>query len=126
SPEPEIGYFPVTLTAAGRADDLFRDMPPEFPVFQWHYDMFQVPPGAELLARSGRCPHQAFRLGRAAYGLQFHFEVTPEMVEAWLNEYNPQEVSPAAILSQAGAYADEMQGYAHTLCRNFLSLCRQQ
>jgi GMP synthase-like glutamine amidotransferase len=45
------------------------------PVLHWHEDTFTVPGDAVLLARSTSYPHQAFRLGRRAYGLQFHIEV---------------------------------------------------
>ena len=45
-----------------------------------------APAGALQLARSEQCENQAFRFGRAAYGLQFHLEVTPEIVSSWLGE----------------------------------------
>jgi GMP synthase (glutamine-hydrolysing) len=53
-------------------------------VFQWHGDTFDLPVGAVQLARSGLCENQAFRFGDAAYGLQFHMEVTVEITESWL------------------------------------------
>ena len=82
APQPEIGIMPVRLTPAGQADQLLAGLPPELPVFQWHGDTFALPPGAIHLAASPVCPHQAFRHGQA-YGLQFHLEVTNEMVEEW-------------------------------------------
>jgi GMP synthase-like glutamine amidotransferase len=54
------------------------------PWFQWHFDRFEVPEGAELLATSPACP-QAFRLGRAI-GVQFHPEVTPYIVADWIDK----------------------------------------
>ena len=82
APVPEVGVMPVTLTPAGRADPLLTGLPPELPVFQWHGDTFAIPGGAVHLASAPACPHQAFRHGRA-YGLQFHVEVTPDMVDEW-------------------------------------------
>jgi GMP synthase-like glutamine amidotransferase len=82
APAPEVGLMPVQLTAAGAADPLFRGLPAELAVFQWHGDTFAVPEGAVLLATAPTCAHQAFRRGRA-YGLQFHVEVTPDMVDDW-------------------------------------------
>jgi hypothetical protein len=83
SPHEEKGWFDVKLTAAGAHDSLFRGLPDTFPVFQWHEDTFAVPEGAALLAFAETCRNQAFRVGNAAYGLQFHLEITPEMVESW-------------------------------------------
>jgi hypothetical protein len=53
-------------------------------VLQWHFDTITaLPPGAVHLASSPVCENQAFRLGRLAWGLQFHIETTPEIVRAW-------------------------------------------
>jgi GMP synthase-like glutamine amidotransferase len=82
APEPEVGLLPVALTPAGRQDPLLAGLPSELLVFQWHADTFALPARAVHLAASRVCPHQAFRHGRA-YGLQFHLEVTGDMVEEW-------------------------------------------
>ena len=82
SPVEEIGWRKLELTGAGLADPLFKGLPRELTVFQWHGDMFEIPAGAELLAGGAACPHQAFGLGKAC-GLQFHVEVTRPIVRAW-------------------------------------------
>jgi len=87
SPKKEIGFFPITLNAHGQNDPLFQGIAEEIEVFQWHEDMSQIPPEGVLLAGSSHCPHQAFRVGHRAYGLQFHIEVTPKTIEEWTNEY---------------------------------------
>jgi GMP synthase-like glutamine amidotransferase len=76
----EIGLFPVSLTAEGASDRLFSLFADPQQVFQWHGDTFDLPDGAVLLARSERFAHQAFRLGRRVYALQFHLECTLEIV----------------------------------------------
>ena len=53
------------------------------PTLQWHSDTFELPEGATLLATSPAYPHQAFRVGERAYGVQFHLEVTDEMADEW-------------------------------------------
>lgn len=83
SPVPEIGWFDVQLTAAGQSDPVFAAAGDTPTVFHWHQDMFEVAPGAELLATSPGCPNQAFRCGRNIYGFQFHPEMTPAMIEDW-------------------------------------------
>jgi GMP synthase (glutamine-hydrolysing) len=83
NPVKEIGWYDVELTAAAAQDSLFAGLPARQVVFQWHGETFDLPAGAELLASSPDCAHQAFRFGRAAYGLQFHAEVTKEMIADW-------------------------------------------
>jgi GMP synthase (glutamine-hydrolysing) len=77
----QIGYYPVTPTPAGAA--LFPD--PPLQVYHWHEEGFDVPPSAALLATAADFPNQAFSYGRAAFGLQFHPEVTPAVLRRWLD-----------------------------------------
>jgi GMP synthase-like glutamine amidotransferase len=79
----EIGNFQATLTEEGVKDRLFNAIPKRFPVFQWHHDSFDIPAGGVLLAASDACPHQAFRVGDSAWGVQFHPEVTEEIIRCW-------------------------------------------
>jgi GMP synthase-like glutamine amidotransferase len=81
--QPEVGVLPVTLTDEGQADPVFAGLPAEFLTLQWHGDTFDVPDGGVLLASSPAFPNQAFRVGRAAYGVQFHVEVTERMAREW-------------------------------------------
>ena len=55
-------------------------------VIHWHEDIFVLPPGALRLATSADTPNQAFRIGKRAYGLQYHIEVTPEMLDIWFGD----------------------------------------
>jgi GMP synthase (glutamine-hydrolysing) len=82
----EIGWYPVSWTPAAASDPLFAGLSEPETVFHWHGETFDLPKGAELLASSEACAHQAFRLHTNVYGLQFHLEVTPEMIEDWLGE----------------------------------------
>jgi GMP synthase (glutamine-hydrolysing) len=80
---PEVGVLPVTLTDEGAADAVLSGLPRELPTLQWHGDTFDLPDGAVRLAGSPAYPNQAFRWGRAAYGVQFHLEVTGGMAREW-------------------------------------------
>jgi GMP synthase (glutamine-hydrolysing) len=86
----EIGWYDISLTRIGSSDPLFSDLPKLFPVFQWHEDTFEIPKAAKLLATSTPVPHQAFRYGENAYGLQFHLEVTLEMIKDWMETYEEE------------------------------------
>ena len=78
----EIGWYSVQFTPAAAADRVFGGLSEET-IFHWHGETFDLPPGAELLASSDLCRNQAFRAGEHVYGLQFHLEVTPEMIADW-------------------------------------------
>jgi GMP synthase (glutamine-hydrolysing) len=79
----EVGLLEVELTDEGRADPLFAGLDDRLVSLQWHADTFELPPGAVRLARSPAAENQAFRSGEAAYGVQFHLEVTAEMAREW-------------------------------------------
>ena len=84
APVKEIGWYDVSLTDEGTKDPLFSSLPKKFSVFQWHEDTFEIPKSAELIVTSPSVPHQAFRYGERVYGLQFHLEVTEEMIREWV------------------------------------------
>ncbi|MDT4913790.1 MAG: hypothetical protein QOC66_2918 [Pseudonocardiales bacterium] len=84
---PEIGAQLIAKRTAAGTDPLFGPLPITPDVLQWHFDAVTVlPPGAVNLASSPLCEHQAFRLGRLAWGVQFHLETTPDIVAAWAAE----------------------------------------
>ncbi len=87
----EIGYFPVQPTAAGQA--VFES---PLHVYHWHHEGFDLPAGAELLATGERFPHQAYRYGTHAFGVQFHPEVNQQILDAWLVEGAKELATPGA------------------------------
>ena len=110
-PVPEVGVLPVTLTAEGRSDPVFRGLPAEFPTLQWHGDTFDLPAGATLLASSPAYPNQAFRFGDRAYGVQFHVEVSEPMAAEWAGvpaygEYADRVLGPGGIDRLMGEFRD--------------------
>lgn len=81
--EKEIGWHPIQLTSSAAKDPLFRAAPQNLHVLHWHGETFDLPKGAVHLARSLRCENQAFRWEENTYGLQFHLEATPAMLQDW-------------------------------------------
>jgi GMP synthase-like glutamine amidotransferase len=79
----EFGWCRVALSDAASGDPLLGGLPAEFPIFQWHDDTFTLPVGAVRLAWNAVAANQAFRIGRASYGIQFHFEADTKLVRAW-------------------------------------------
>jgi GMP synthase-like glutamine amidotransferase len=83
-PRPEYGMQPVSLTAAAGDDPVFAGLPGHLDVFHWHGESFELPVGAVRLAHGHDYPNQAFRVGRLGYGVQFHLEVSPQLLASWL------------------------------------------
>lgn len=81
-PEKEVGWAPITLTAAGHGSPLAAIDGHD--VLHWHGDTFDLPDGAVRLASTGTTLNQAFAIGDRVLGLQFHIEVLPERFETWL------------------------------------------
>jgi len=125
SPEKEVGGYEVRLTEEGRADPLFRGFPGEFPVFHWHSDMFQVPPGGRLLAEGDPCPVQAFSHGNVR-GVIFHLEIGRREAARWADAY-PGELEAVGktrekVLEECRARESDMRWLANRLMENFLGL----
>jgi GMP synthase (glutamine-hydrolysing) len=99
---PELGVLEVSREPAAADDPVFGALPGRARVLQWHWEeMDQLPPGALLLATSPAYRHQAFRLGDAAWGVQGHPEVTPDIAAQWAREDSP-------LLQKAGRGPDEL------------------
>lgn len=81
----EVGWYRVDLSNGAEDDPVLGGLPASFDAFQWHHYAFDVPDGAEELARTEVCA-QAFRLGDRVWGVQFHPEVTLEQVLSWADE----------------------------------------
>ncbi|NGN66323.1 type 1 glutamine amidotransferase [Streptomyces sp. A7024] len=109
--EPEIGSTALVLRGEAADDPLLRGLPERVTAIERHKDQVTVlPSGAAWLAESERCPHQAFRCGEVAWGVQFHPEVSAGRVRAaWdaerLRELgcDPDEVVRAAERDEAAA-----------------------
>jgi len=79
----QFGWHGVSLKEEAAADPVFGKLPGSFPSFLWHDDHFSLPPQGVRLAADPDMENQAFRVGRAVYGTQFHFEADRRVVEGW-------------------------------------------
>lgn len=89
----EFGWREVRTTDEGRGDAVLSAIGGAAPLFHWHVDTFTLPPSATRLAESDMTAIQAFRIGRAVYGIQFHFEAGTELVESWTRDF-AHEIEP--------------------------------
>jgi len=125
-PVREVGWGEVGLTDAASEDALFAGLPGTLPVFQLHGDTFVLPEHAVRLAGNQAYPNQAFRLGKRVYGLQFHVEVTMDLVRNWTAIYSDYiagaGVSTEAIMEELGARDEELKPVALQMISRFLEL----
>jgi GMP synthase-like glutamine amidotransferase len=97
---PEVGASLVSKKDAAWTDPLFADLPLMPDVMHFHGDVItRLPDNAVLLASAPTYPHQAFRLGSSAYGIQFHIETTVEVVQSWA-----RDVPTMAATARPGAF----------------------
>lgn len=91
----------------------------------WHFDMSELPAGAQLLASTDACPVQAYRLGVAQYGLQFHAEVTPPLLQLWIDRFE-LEFGVGPSMDRVRGEMDELLGpamrYGRQLFARWLTL----
>jgi GMP synthase-like glutamine amidotransferase len=123
----EAGARLVAKRDAAWDDPLFRDVPFTPTVLQWHEDaIVSLPPGAVLLAGSSRYPHQAFRVGSRAYGLQFHIEPRAETLRQWARDHSRRVVEvgldPDALVERAVQELDEVEACWRPLVERFADL----
>ena len=112
---PEIGLHTVTFADDASRDPLFGELAAEtVPAIQWHYlEVDLLPQNATAFASSPACNNQAFRVGEAAWGVQFHPEATGDSAASWAEEDRRQVealgMDPASIVTEVRA-ADERLG----------------
>lgn len=121
-PGPEVGWVDVELTGDAADDPVFAALPVRFPAFQWHYYAFDVPDGARELGRSTACP-EAFRLGDTSWAVQFHPEVTSEIVARWTEE--SADPVPPGFLAETERRIGEWMRVGRSLCAGFLGVAER-
>jgi GMP synthase-like glutamine amidotransferase len=125
-PAPEVGFGEVRLLGVGR-EPVLAGLPERLPVLHWHGDTFDLPAGAVRLAESDVCANQAFRIGRRAYGLQFHIETDADLARTWAvqdSEFAAAVLGPdgpASIIAASDAASETMRKTGEILIDNILS-----
>lgn len=120
--DPEIGWAPLTLTAAGAVGPL-RHL--TSPVLHWHGEAFELPKDCPSLASTSRCPNQAFAVGNHTLALQFHIEVAEVQMERWLvghiHELDHVGVPVAKLREDSRKYAAKATAQGADLLTNWWS-----
>jgi GMP synthase (glutamine-hydrolysing) len=121
----EVGFADVRLLGLDR-ERVLAGLPATIPVLHWHGDTFDLPAGAVHLAETDDCANQAFRIGKQAFGLQFHIETDAEQVRRWTEEDAAFVVAalgpdgPARVATESDAAVERMHDTRDRFVRNIL------
>ena len=138
APHLEMGWGRVSADDAALAREWLGEDADGVEFFQWHSDAFDLPPGAQRILSSAWCANQAYVIPRDGYahvGMQFHIEMTPELVRLWAADPKaaeegyaerrrtgvPAVQSPEQMVSDVDARAARMYRVAAHLYDRWLS-----
>ncbi len=131
-PKEHIGFLRIEFTEAGQTDPLYSGLPGYQLAFQWHEDCFELPLGSVSLAHHEDSANQAFRYLDSSYGLQYHIELTQDMLDMWLHdpslkkefidEYGTERYEQ--VEREAVELYPTYASHAQTLVENFLRISR--
>ncbi len=120
---PDGNQHTVSVTAEGKADPLLAGLPDELNVFQLHGETVELTSSMKVLATGKFCRNQIIKVAANAYGIQSHFEVTPEMLDVWA-EQDPDliPIGRNKLVADLEAIKQSYTNIGQTLLRNFLRI----
>lgn len=122
----ETGTHEVELTEASASDPLFCSLPKTFRAQLTHkQSVLELPDNAVLLARNDFEPHESFRIGQWAWGVQFHPEFSADIMRGYLRVQTPElkneGITPETLLDNVSPTPE-----ATSLLTRFVELVRQR
>jgi GMP synthase (glutamine-hydrolysing) len=117
---PEIEWGEVNLTDEAAADPVLSALPQNFEGLLWHHYAHELPEGGIALAHSA-ASLQAFRLGDACWGVQFHPEVTEPQLERWIADESDPPPAPERLRTETRERIGQWNELGRRLCRAFLA-----
>lgn len=119
--EPDGEPFMVELTPDGKKDRLFAGMQERLRVFQLHGETVILTNGITLLATGRGCTNQIVRVGENAWGIQCHFEMTPDMFARWLDiDSDLITMNKTEQLDEFASFLNEYTATGRKILLNFL------
>lgn len=121
--DPEGKQFTIELTQLGTRDPFFYGCESSLDVFQLHGETVDLNENVQLLGTGKWCPNQAIRVGKRAYGIQSHVELTREMFDQWLDlDPDIKRGDHAQLHQQFEGLYNDYERTAHLLFNNFLDI----
>jgi len=130
SPVKEVGFrdpdgklYKTELTEMGKTDPLFNGMADSFNVFQLHGETVILTNEMDLLGTGRFCRNQIIKVGANAYGIQWHFELTPELFKEWIDKDSDlMKLDKTALHSDFDSLNFKLSQTGTKLFRNFLKI----
>ena len=124
---PELGVVNVERTAASDGDALLGGLPAVFAAASGHHDaVTELADDAVELARTQMYPHQAFRLGTRAWGVQYHPEATAPVLADWLESDRAvlaaRGTTPERLVAEFGRRDAELAGVCRAHAEAFTAV----
>ena len=131
APVREIGYVPLRPLPPVRNDPVLGHYTAGDLGFQWHMDTFDLPAEAELLIGGEAVPHQAYRVGNAAWATQFHLEIDEQEIELWIDDVadtleRDWGVTPEALREQTVKYQRRHEEQGRETFRRFVKVAQER
>ncbi len=116
-------YYSVDIGEEHSHDPLFADLETPLKIFHLHGETVNITEKMQLLATGKYCWHQIIKIGENAYGIQGHFELTPEMYDVWLdNDPELMEMDRDKLKTDFELLSDEYSNTGRELFSNFLKI----
>jgi len=106
-PHREIGWYNLQFLPSLGDYKIFDALPTTRKVFHWHGDTFNIPKGATKIASSQAFPHQGFIYDQQVIALQFHLEVTPDSVQALVDNCRDELLEGPHIQSEKDILSEQ-------------------
>jgi GMP synthase (glutamine-hydrolysing) len=123
--DPDNNQYTISVTDEGKVDPLLTGLPEMLDVFQLHGETVELTPDMVVLATGKFCSNQIVRVADKAYGIQSHFELTPEMLTVWA-EQDPDliPIGKDKLLADFEALNQSYTRIGQALLRNFLRIAK--
>jgi len=123
----EVAFTELEQSCDAASDPVFGSLPARYCMYEMHQDTLYLPDNATLLASSLQCKNQAFRIGKSSYAVQFHPEVTPEIVQGWAKRLSStmdesQRGLLERMLDTRQEQYQEQEKWCHLLAEKWLEL----
>lgn len=128
--QPEMGFtdsegrhFYIEATNEGQQDPIFANLSVRIPVFQVHYDTVELGADMQLLATGKSCRNQIVKVKNNAYGIQFHFEVLPDVLyERAANDPDLMPIGQEKLMADFDVVREEYLSAGKKLFNNFIQI----
>lgn len=121
--DPEGAFFSVEITEDGKADPLLRELDASLPIFHLHGETVEMTPEMTLLATGRWCRNQIVKVRERAYGMQGHWDVTPQSLRVWMEkDADLAHVAAEQLLDDWNEIEAQHTAIGRTIFQNFLAI----